>query len=91
MTLSTDCFDIPCPTPIGITDGNARTPGSGSHIYSRNPAWCRFLFRHSRCHNGARFELLVIEFYHPHIRVLAKGNFSFLWVNWTRFSKSNPK
>ena len=65
MTLSTDSFDIPIHTLIGRTDGNARTFGSGTHIYSRNPALCKFLFTHSSCYNGTRIEILVIELYVP--------------------------
>ena len=65
MTLSTDSFNIPGHTLIGRIDGNARTPGSGTHMYSRNPTLCKFLFAHSCCHNNAMIEMLVIEFYDP--------------------------
>ena len=65
MTLSSDSFDIPGYSLISRTDGNDRTFGSGTHIYSRNPALCKFLFIHSSCHNGARIEILVIELYDP--------------------------
>ena len=43
MTLSTDCFNIPGHTLIDIIDSNARVSGSGRHIYSHNPALCKFL------------------------------------------------
>ena len=43
MTWSTDTFDIPVHTLIGRIDGNARVAGSGTHIYSRNPALCKFI------------------------------------------------
>ena len=65
MTLSTDNFNIPGHTLIGRVDCNARVAGSGTHIYSRNPALCKFLVAHSGCHNGARTEILIIEFYDP--------------------------
>ena len=65
MTLSTDSFNIPGHTLIGKIDGNARIPGSGTHIYSRNPTLCKFLFAHSCCHNNAMIEMLVSEFYDP--------------------------
>ena len=42
MTLSTDNFNIPGHTLIGRIDGNARLPGSGSNIYTNNPACCKF-------------------------------------------------
>ena len=45
MTLSTDCFNIPGYTLIGRIDGNARVSGSGTHIYSCNPALCKFILR----------------------------------------------
>ena len=67
MTLSTDNFGIPGHTLIGRTDGNARVAGSGTHIYSRNPALCKVLVAHSCCHNGARIEILIIKFYDPMI------------------------
>ena len=65
MTLSSDNFNIPGHALIGRIDGKARTPGSGTHVYSRNPALCKFLVAHSSCHNGARIEILIIEFYDP--------------------------
>ena len=65
MTLSTDCFNIPGYTLIGRIDGNARVSGSGTHIYSRNPALCKFISSHSSCHNGGRIEILMIKFYDP--------------------------
>ena len=65
MTLSTNNFNIHGHSLIGRIDGNARTPGSGTHIYSRNPTLCKFLFAHSCCLNGAMIEMLVIEFYDP--------------------------
>ena len=61
MTLSTDNFNIPGHSLIGIIDSNARTPGSGTHIYSRNPTMCRLVFAQSKCHNGAIMEILVVE------------------------------
>ena len=67
MTLSTDNFNIPGHTLIGRIDCSARLPGSGTHIYSRNPALCKFLVAHSGCHNGARLEILIIQFYDPMI------------------------
>ena len=67
MTLSTDNFNIPGHTLIGRIDGNARVAGSGTHIYSRNPALCKVLVAHSCCHNGARIEILIIQFYDPMI------------------------
>ena len=67
MTLSTDNFNIPGHTLIGRIDGNARVAGSGTHIYSRNPALCKVLVAHSGCHNGARIEILIIQFYDPMI------------------------
>ena len=65
MTLSTDNFNIPGHSLIGRIDGSARTLGSGTHIYSRNPNLCKFLFTHSCCHDNAMIEILVIEFYDP--------------------------
>ena len=65
MTLYTDSFDIPGYTLIGRIDGNARVAGSGAHIYSRNPALCKFIVADSSCHNGARIEILIIESYDP--------------------------
>ena len=65
MTLSTDNFNIPGHILIGRIDSNARLPGSGTHIYTRNPALCKFLVAHSSCHNGARIEILIIQFYDP--------------------------
>ena len=67
MTLSTDNFVIPGHTLISRFDSNARLPGSGTHIYSRNPALCKCLVAHSSCHNGARIEILIIQFYDPMI------------------------
>ena len=65
MTLSTDNFNIPGHTLIGRIDSSARTPGSGTHIYTRSPVLCKFLVAHSCCHNGARIEILIIQFYNP--------------------------
>ena len=65
MTLFTDNFNIPGHSLIGRIDGSARTPGSGTHIYSRNPNLCKFIFTHSFCHDNAMIEILVIEFYDP--------------------------
>ena len=65
MTLSTDCFNIPGYTLIGRIDGNARVSGSGTHIYSRNPALCKFISSHSSCHIGGRIEIMKIKFYDP--------------------------
>ena len=67
MTLSTDNFNIPGHTLIGRIDGNARVAGSATHIYSRDPALCKVLVAHSGCHNGARIEILIIQFYDPMI------------------------
>ena len=64
MTLSTDSFDIAGHTLIGRIDCNARIFCSGKHIYFRIPALCKFLFTHSSSYNGARIEMLVIEFYY---------------------------
>ena len=62
MTISTDCFNIPGHTLIG----NARVSGSGTHIFSRNPALCKFISSHSSCHNnGGRIEILMIKLYDP--------------------------
>ena len=60
MTLSTDNFNIPGHTLIGRIDSSSRLPGSGTHIYTRNPALCKFLVAHSSYHNGARIEILII-------------------------------
>ena len=65
MTLSPDNFNIPGHILIGRIDSNARLPGSGTHIYTRNPALCKFLVAHSSCHNGARIEILIIQLYDP--------------------------
>ena len=43
MPLSTDNFNIPGHTLIGRINSNARLPGSGTHIYARNPALCMIL------------------------------------------------
>ena len=67
MTLSTDDFNIPGYTLIGRIDSSSRLPGSGTHIYTRNPALCKFLVAHSSYHNGARIEILIIQFYDPMI------------------------
>ena len=67
MTLSTDNFNIPVHTLIGRIDGSASLSDSGTHIYSRYPALCKFLVAHSGCHNGARLEILIIQFYDPMI------------------------
>ena len=64
-TFLADNFNIPGHTLIGRIDGNARVAGSGTHIYSRNPALCKLLVAHSCCHNGARIEILIIQFYDP--------------------------
>ena len=58
MTLSTDCFNIPGHTLIGRI---ARVSVSGTEIYSRNPALCKFLTAHLNCHNGGRIEILMIK------------------------------
>ena len=63
MTLSTNCFNIHGHTLIGKTDG--RVSGSGTHIYSRNPALCKFISSHSSCHNGCRIGILMISFMIP--------------------------
>ena len=65
MTLSTDNYNIPGHTLISRIDSNARLPGSGAHIYTRNAALCKFLVAHSSCHNAARIEILIIQFYDP--------------------------
>ena len=65
MTLSTDNFNVPGHSLICRIDGSARTPGSGTHIYSRNPALCNFLVAHSGCHNDARIEILILQVYDP--------------------------
>ena len=67
MTLFTDNFNIPDHTLIGRIDSSSRLPGSCKHIYTRNPALCKFLVAHSSCHNGARIEILIIQFYDPMI------------------------
>ena len=67
MTLSTDNFNIPGHTLIGRINSSSRLAGSGTHIYAHNPALCKFLVAHSGCHNGARIEILIIEFYDPMI------------------------
>ena len=67
MTLSTDNFNIPGHTLIGRIDVNGRVAGSGTHIYTRNPALCKFLVAQSGCRNGARLETLIIQFYDPMI------------------------
>ena len=58
-------INIPGHTLIGRIDSNAILPGSGTHIYARNPALCKFLVAHSGCHYGPRIEILIIQFYDP--------------------------
>ena len=65
MTLSTDNYNIRGHTLISRIDSNARLPGSGTHIYTRNAALCKFLVAHSSSHNAARIEILIIQFYDP--------------------------
>ena len=58
MTLTIVCFN----SPGCRTDGDARTFGSGTHIFPF-PALCKFIVAHFSCHNRARIEILVVQSY----------------------------
>ena len=67
MTKSNDIFNIHGHFPISRVDSNSRIPGSGTHIYSRNPSKCHSALAHSSCHNNGNTEILVVEIYDPSI------------------------
>ena len=71
MTLSTDCFNILGHTLIGRIDGKARTPGSGSHIYSRNQVICQTKLAHTSSHSTGIIETIIIEYFNP---CMTQGN-----------------
>ena len=53
MTTLNDTFAIPGHYLVCKLDGKARTPDSGTHIYSRNPVNCNIkLTYNSSCNNG---------------------------------------
>ena len=68
MTTLNDTFSIPGHFPISRVDGKARIPGSGTHIYSRNPSKCHSALAHTSCHNNGSTEILVVEISDPSIK-----------------------
>ena len=68
MTKSIDIFNIHGHFPISRVDSKARIPGSGTHIYSRNPSKCHSALAHTRCHNNGNTEILVVEISDPSIK-----------------------
>ena len=68
MTTLNDTFSIPGHLPISRVDGKARIPGSGTHIYSRNPSKCHSALAHTSCHNNGSTEILVVEISDPSIK-----------------------
>ena len=68
MTKSNDIFNIYGHFPISRVDSKARIPGSGTHIYSRNPSKCHSALVHTSCHNIGNIAILVIEISDPSIK-----------------------
>ena len=46
-------------------DGNVRTPGSGTHVYSLNPAICHTKLAHTSSRNNGNIETMVFEYFDP--------------------------
>ena len=65
MTTLNDTFSIPGHSLVSRVDGKARTPGSGTHIYSQSPRICKSIFTYTSCHNNGMVEILVNEISHP--------------------------
>ena len=65
MTTSNDIFTIPGHSLVCRVDGKARTPGSGTHVYLRNPAICHTKFAHTSSHDSGNIETMVIEYFDP--------------------------
>ena len=65
MTTPNDIFTIPGHSLACRIDGKARTPGSGTHIYSRNPVICHTKLAHTSSHNTGNIETMVIEYFDP--------------------------
>ena len=68
MTKSNDIFNIHGHFPIIRVDSKARIPGSGTHIYSRNPSKCDLTLAHTSCHNNGNTEILVVDISDPNIK-----------------------
>ena len=65
MTIPNDTFTIPGHSLVCRIDGKSRTPGSGTHIYSRNPVICHTKLAHTSSHNTGNIETMVIEYFDP--------------------------
>ena len=65
MTTPNDTFIIPSHSLVCRVDGNARTPGSGTHIYSRNPAIYHTKLAYTSSHDNGNIETMVIEYFDP--------------------------
>ena len=67
MTIPNDTFTIPGHSLVCRVDGNARTPVSGTHIYSRKPAFCHTKLAHTSSRNSGNIETMVIQYFDPYI------------------------
>ena len=65
MTTLNDTFDIPGHSLVCRVDGDTRTPGSGTHIYSRNSVVCKSIHTQTSCHNNGMIEIMVVEIFDP--------------------------
>ena len=65
MTTPNDTFTIPGHPLVCRVDCNTRTPGSGTHIYLRNPVICHTKLAHTSSHSTGNIETTVIEYFDP--------------------------
>ena len=65
MTTPNDTFTIPGHSLVCRVDGKTRTPGSGTHIYPRNPVICHTKLAHTSSHSTGNIETMVIEYFDP--------------------------